>query len=80
MSAAAAILTALAQLRGTLDMAQALVRAGRRVDLAGLDAEAWRVCAAIAALPLDAARPLRAELETTLRSLDRLAAALAQAG
>lgn len=76
VTAAAASLAAIESLRAMLRITGALLQSGRRVDLAGLDAEAARLCAAIGLLPREEARPLRPALEALLRDLDRLAAAL----
>lgn len=72
---ARAVLHAIEGLHGTVQVATALVAGGRRVDLAGLDAEAARVCLAVGLLPRDAALPLRVPLEAALRALDGLVAA-----
>ncbi len=72
---AEAALAAIDSLRGTLGTARALAQNGRRIDLAGLDAEAV-LCAAVTLLPRAAARGLRPALEALLRELDGLAASL----
>jgi ribonuclease PH len=64
-------------LRGLLSVSRALVEAGREVDLAGLEDDAARLCAAVACLPPGAAAELRAPLEAARLELDRLHAALA---
>lgn len=63
-------------MQGTLRVACALVEAGRRIDLEGLDAEAARLCIAIGIMPADVARQLRPALETLRAELDRLATTL----
>ena len=75
-SAAAPTLAAIEALHGTVLMARALVSTGRQVDLAGLDAEAACLCAAVASLPAAAARPLRPALESLARDVEGLAAML----
>lgn len=72
-----ATLSAIESLRGTLSLARALVDAGRDVDLAGLDANAAALCAAVSLLPLESARTLRAPLLALLAEVDGLGAALA---
>ena len=63
-------------MRGTLAVARALVESGRQVDLAGLDAGAAALCAAIAMLPPDSARPMLPALVSLLEEVDGLGAAL----
>jgi hypothetical protein len=70
------MLAAIQSVQGTVAMARALVDAGRRIDLAGLDADAAVLCTAIGMLPPDRARPLRQPLEALLRDVDGLTAAL----
>jgi hypothetical protein len=74
--AAAPTLAAIESLHGTVLMARALVSTGRQIDLAGLDAEAATLCAAVALLPPSTARPLRPALEALAREVDGLAAVL----
>jgi hypothetical protein len=69
-------LAAIEALHDTIRMARALVDNGRRIDLAGLDAEAATLCTAVALLPEGTARPLRPALEALAREVDGLAAAL----
>ncbi|WP_241671039.1 hypothetical protein [Dankookia rubra] len=64
-------------MRGTLLVARALVEAGRQVDLTGLDAGAAALCAAIAMLPVETARPLLPALVALLADVESLGAALA---
>jgi hypothetical protein len=59
-------------LRGTLQVARALVEAGRAIDLTGLDAEAARLCVAIGIMPDPVAHRLRPALEALRDDLDRL--------
>ena len=69
-----AMLAAIDSLRATLAMARALVQSGRAVDLAGLDREAERLCAAAACVG-PAIRPLLAEpLGEATAEVERLAA------
>lgn len=75
-SALAPTLAAIEALHGTVLMARALVTTGRRVDLTGLDVEAACLCAAVAGLPIDIARPLRPALDALARDVDGLAALL----
>jgi hypothetical protein len=67
---------AIESMRGTLAVARALVEAGRQVDLTGLDAGAAALCAAIAMLPTEAARPMLPSLVALLAEVDGLVAAL----
>jgi hypothetical protein len=76
---AEAVRAAIAAMDGTLALARALVEAGRRVDLAGLDADAAALCAAVMALDSGPASLLRPDLEALLRQLDGLGASLAAA-
>lgn len=68
----AATLAAIETLHGTMAMARALVIAGREVDLAGLDGDAQRLCAAIACLPRESGQRLRLPLLELTEELDRL--------
>ncbi|MBW8269831.1 hypothetical protein [Caldovatus aquaticus] len=74
---AAAANAAIESLAATLAVADALVAAGRAVDLAGLDAEAEALCAAVLGLDRHVARGLRPALERLARQVDRLRAGLA---
>lgn len=67
---------AIESLHGTLSMARALVAAGRAVDLAGLDQEAARLCAAVACLPGDSGKVLLASLHALTHEVDLLAGCL----
>ncbi|MCX8135049.1 MAG: hypothetical protein N3D18_13940 [Roseococcus sp.] len=71
-----ATLAAIDSMQGTLALARALVEAGRRVELAGLEQEAERLCAAIACLPEGAGARLRAPLHGLTQEIDRLSATL----
>ncbi len=73
---ARAVHAAIESLQGTLQVAAALVNAGRAVDLAGLDQEAARICVALGALPAPQAAALRPAMEALLRDLDHTTAAL----
>ncbi len=79
-AAAEASLAAIQSMQAMLQIAGALLHAGRRVDLGGLDAEAARLCMAIGLLPQAEAMPLRPALEGLLRELDRVTAALPPPG
>ncbi|WP_421992805.1 hypothetical protein [Roseococcus sp.] len=68
----AATLAAVESLHGTLSMARALVVSGRDIDLAGLDREAARLCAAVACLPEDSGQVLLASLHALTREIDLL--------
>ena len=72
----AATMAAIESLYGTLSMARALVVSGRTIDLAGLDREAARLCAAVACLSGDSGRPLLAPLQALARELDLLTGAM----
>ena len=76
-SPAAIIGAAIEAMGGTLTVARALIAAGRRVDLTGLDREIATVCAATMALPESEGRALRPLLVGLERDLGMLQAALA---
>jgi len=61
---------------GTIAVARALVCAGRRVDLAGLDGEISALCAAAITLPAADGQGLRPALEALLAAVDGFAATL----
>lgn len=61
---------------GTIAVARALVGAGRRIDLTGLDQEIAALSAAAIALPVEEGRALRPAMESLHDSLQALAAAL----
>ena len=68
------MLGAIDSLRATVAVARALVQSGREVDLAGLDKDAERVCAA-AACTGPTIRPLLANpLGEAMAEVERLAA------
>lgn len=67
-----ATLAAIDSLQSTLTMARALVLAGRKVDLAGLDREAERLCAAVACMPGDSGQALLGSLQSLAREVDLL--------
>jgi hypothetical protein len=72
-------LAAIESMHGTLVLARAFVESGRRIDLAGLDAAATALCAAVAMLPPADARALRPALVALLEEVDGLRAALSPA-
>jgi hypothetical protein len=74
---AAGLFAAIEAMEATLNVAEALVGEGRRVDLAGLEHEAARLCAACLAAPAAAVPALRGRLAALLRAVDRLTAGLA---
>ncbi len=70
--------TALAEaLVGTLRVAHALAQARRSVDLAGLDQDIGRLCAAALDLPTAEGQAMRGTLATVQAELDALSACLA---
>lgn len=71
-----AALARIDSMRGTVQVARALVESGRAVDLAGLDADAARLCVAIGMMPALVSRPLRQELEALRDDVDRLTEAV----
>lgn len=73
---AQAVEAAIEAMLGTVAVARALVGAGRRVDLEGLDGEIGALCAAAVALPVEDGRMLRPAVQALLESLEGLAAAL----
>ncbi len=76
-SPTAAVEAAIATLDGTLAMARALVEAGRRIELDGLENDAAALCAALMLLSPEAARELRPALIGLRRQVDELATSLA---
>jgi len=60
-------------LHGLLRVAQALVREGRAVELAGLEEQVGRLCAGVLDLPTEPGRRLRPDLITLLVELEALA-------
>ena len=75
---ATAVDAALDAMLGTVAVARALLEAGRRVDLAGLDREIGALCAAAIALPQREGRKLRAKAIVLQDALGDLTAALPQ--
>jgi hypothetical protein len=73
----AVLIAAIEAMEGTLAVAGALAAEHRRIDLAGLEAEIGRICAASLAAPRHAAPDIRARLQALLRAHDRLRAGLA---
>ncbi len=63
-------------LGGLLSVAEGLLRAGRTVDLDGLERDAASLCAAAMALPPDHGRALRGELAVLMANVDSLIARL----
>lgn len=74
---AEAVHAAIESLQATLQIATALARSGRAIDLAGLDQDAARLCTAVALLPALQATALRPAMEALLRDLDGTTAAVA---
>jgi hypothetical protein len=73
----AVLVAAIEAMEATLAVAEALVIERRRIDLAGLESEVGRICAASLAVPRGAVRDVRLRLEALLRALDRLRTGLA---
>ena len=73
---AEAVAGAVEAMAGTMAVALALVSAGRRVNLEGLDGEIGAICAAAVALPIEEGQALRPAVESLLESVEALAAAL----
>ena len=71
-----ATLAAIEALHDTVVMARALATNGRKIDLAGLDAEAATLCATVGQMPHHRARLLRPALEILAQEVEELAAAL----
>ena len=78
-SPATIIGAAIEAMAGTLTVARALIAAGRRVDLGGLDREVATICAAAMVLPEAEGRALRPLLVALERDIGVLQAALATA-
>ncbi len=74
---AAGLLAAVEAMEATLGVAAALAAEGRRVDLAGLEAEMGRLCAACLVAPEAMLPALRGRLAALLRLVDALAMRLA---
>lgn len=75
-----AIGAAVEAMSGTIAVARALVAAGRRVDLAGLDAEISAICAASLTVSAAEGRALRPNLIALEQEVSALAALLAADG
>jgi hypothetical protein len=73
----ATVRACLEQFSRTLGIARSLVRAGKTVDLTGLDAEMGYVCARTLDLPPEDGRALRPKLIGLRAELDALSVALA---
>lgn len=73
---ALATLGGIESMRDTLAMARALVEGGRTIDLAGLEAEAAAICAAVQTLPIGSGDALRPAMLALVREVEALAATL----
>ena len=71
-----AVLAAIKAMGESLTRAEASLAEGYGLDLAGLDAEIARLCAAAGATPVAMAPALRRNLEALLVQVERLQAAL----
>ena len=71
-----AVLAAISAMGESLTQAEASLAEGYALDLAGLDAEIGRLCAAAGAAPAAMAPALRRNLEALLVQVERLQAAL----
>lgn len=72
----AALFAAIEAMEGTLSVAEALLAGRRGIDLAGLEGEMGRLCAAALLAPAEAVPALRTRLEALRRAIDRLEAGL----
>ena len=63
------------QLGGMLTLTRALAESGRRIDLAGLDDLAGRLCAACLDLPPEDGRAFRPRLVALMEDVNAIAAA-----
>jgi hypothetical protein len=72
----ATVRACLGQLGRTLGIARSLVKAGKQVDLTGLDAEMGFVCARMLDLPPEEGRALHPELLALRAELDSLSQVL----
>lgn len=72
-----ALLAAIEAMEATISVAGALVAEGRRIDLAGLEGEVGRLCAASLAAPRPAAPVVLGRLSGLLRRIEGLQGALA---
>lgn len=76
-AAAAEYVAALAEgIERMLSLAEAMVAAGRSLDLSGLDQAVGLLCAKALDLPPEEASRIRPQLIASLRALDRLSASL----
>lgn len=73
---AAMLFAAIEAMEATIAVADALATGLRRIDLAGLEDEVGRICAASLATPRSVAPAVRARLEGLLRRIDQLKASL----
>ena len=73
----AVLIAAIDAMEATLSVAEALARGRRRIDLAGLETEIGRICAASLAVPRASASDVRLRLEALVRVLDRVRGGLA---
>jgi hypothetical protein len=71
-----AVLAAIKAMGESLTQAEASLAEGYALDLAGLDAEIGRLCAAAGGAPAAMAPALRRNLETLLAQVERLQASL----
>ncbi|WP_458096435.1 hypothetical protein [Roseomonas sp. WA12] len=67
-----AVLAAVDELHGVLSLAEALLLAGRRLDLHGLEAEVAVICGAVAALPAELGQAMRPALTDLLAQVEGL--------
>ena len=67
-------------MRCTLTMARALVDAGRRIDLTGLDHQAAEICHALSSLPPGGGEAVRPAMLALMREVQALAASLPEPG
>lgn len=74
--AAAAVAGLADSLMGVVGIARALARAGREIDLSGLERQAGLLCAKALDLPPDRGRTIRPKLVLLRDELDALSAAL----
>ncbi|SHI81914.1 hypothetical protein SAMN02745194_01157 [Roseomonas rosea] len=74
-----AVLAAVDELHGVLSVAEALLLAGRRLDLQGLDQEVAAICAAATLLPPEQGRATRPALCELLAQVEGLHARLSAA-
>jgi hypothetical protein len=77
-SGTGAVRTAALRITGFLEVAHALIDAGRPLDLSGFEAEVGRLCAQALDLPPDEGRALVPALSALLAEIDGTDAALAR--